>query len=456
MSQGRLALFLVVVVVIALAITILLIKYACCQRLTPRELLADYPARFSVQDCEGVDVVRLNEALVGLVHTQVAKGCRLGTQIAAFYKGRQIVNVYGGAGQFLVDGATQWLPVQSDSLFMSYSVVKGVAAALLAYVMHRAQVTYDTKVCDVWPRFQQGSKATVTIGEAVSHRAGLKSTPPLTSIAQALWSGNDTLWKLGTTWIEDYAPDWPVGSRGEYHPVSFSWIIGGIVERLHERRHIADVMGEVAKLIGHEHDMYIGQLPEQVRPRVCRWSLTPMETLFEHQRLPSAPPSSIFGTAIQAILCLIESLLMTSIANSVPWSRVCLPSSNGYFTATSVARLYASLSRDSLFPRDLFDTIVSTVSSPHNDVPSDEEGKCARLGLGWHIFAAPRLHGPNWRSVLGHQGLGGCTAFLDTTEDLSICIMTNSYIPYTLNSDTESNDAVEIAETIRNHILDAL
>jgi hypothetical protein len=55
-----------------------------------------------------------------------------------------------------------------------------------------------------------------------------------------------------------------VGSRGEYHPVSFSWIIGGIVERLHEKLHIADATGEIACLINHETNMYMGQLPTRV------------------------------------------------------------------------------------------------------------------------------------------------------------------------------------------------
>jgi hypothetical protein len=48
---------------------------------------------------------------------------------------------------------------------------------------------------------------------------------------------------------------------------------------------------------------------------------------------------------------------------------------------------------------------MSTILSPLNDVASDEEGKMARMSLGWNIFPSPRLHGANWRSVIGHQGV---------------------------------------------------
>jgi hypothetical protein len=52
--------------------------------------------------------------------------------------------------------------------------------------------------------------------------------------------------------------------------------------------------------------------------------------------------------------------------------------------------------------RDFFEGILSTVTSSENDVASDEEGKMARMSLGWNIFPSPRLHGAG--RVLGHQG----------------------------------------------------
>ena len=50
--------------------------------------------------------------------------------VCVYYKGRQIANVCGGVYQPLVNGE-QWMPVTPSTLFMAYSVVKGVVATAL-------------------------------------------------------------------------------------------------------------------------------------------------------------------------------------------------------------------------------------------------------------------------------------------------------------------------------------
>ena len=180
-----------------------------------------------------------------------------------------------------------WTPVRPDSLFMAYSVSKGVAAATLATLVDQGHLRWEDPVRDVWggrgefaaaPAATVGhdhsngltrrsaandddhsdmnantsvnnsvnttdddvaalDKAGITVEEALSHRAGLgpQSFPPLGQSVWAFWRrGWRGAWDVGTDWVERVRPKWGgaarAAGRAEYHLVSFSWIAGGIAQ----------------------------------------------------------------------------------------------------------------------------------------------------------------------------------------------------------------------------------
>jgi hypothetical protein len=96
--QWQLVLFLSFVFFASVAVIIVVIKYTCCVRPSPQEILLKYPVSYAVEDDGDA---RLNAALVELVKEQILRGVRLGSQIAAFHKGRQIVNVFGMSLSFI-------------------------------------------------------------------------------------------------------------------------------------------------------------------------------------------------------------------------------------------------------------------------------------------------------------------------------------------------------------------
>jgi len=66
-----------------------------------------------------------------------------------------------------------WKPVQHDTLFMGFSVVKGVTATCLMSCVDESELAYDQPISSVWPAFAGGGKQEITVADAVSHRAGL-------------------------------------------------------------------------------------------------------------------------------------------------------------------------------------------------------------------------------------------------------------------------------------------
>ena len=60
----------------------------------------------------------------------------------------------------------------------------------------------------------------------------LLPAPMRTAHILALARGWQSAWQSGLRFIENYTPEWAPGTSAQYHYVSFSWIIGGIVERV--------------------------------------------------------------------------------------------------------------------------------------------------------------------------------------------------------------------------------
>lgn len=223
-SNSLLSIF-IWVALLCLFISILvwfLVFYFKNRRPSSHEILEKFPLSFDVEE----EYSEINRELIQLIEQQIKKDVRYGAQVAAFYKGKQIINIYGilfffllliislfhniflgGAGYFENQGPSgtqkEWKKITKDTLFMSYSLgifslyiflfyffhlflVKGISAIVLAFVLQNANINYHDKISTFWPSFGKCGKENVTIAEAVSHRAGLKSAPPIFDVLSTI------------------------------------------------------------------------------------------------------------------------------------------------------------------------------------------------------------------------------------------------------------------------------
>jgi CubicO group peptidase (beta-lactamase class C family) len=313
---------------------------------------------------------QLSEAIQKVMRAQLQAGTQVGMQVSVYYKGRQVANVCGGVYRSMSEGGDTWKAVDPSTLFMSYSVCKGVAAAGLMTCVDRGECKYDDRVSEKWSAFAQGDKAAVTIADAVSHRAGMpgitmRFLPVVAAHVAAAARGWKSAWCAGTAFIENYRPEWTPGTGALYHYVSFSWIIGGIVERvsgLHIHRLVLD---RVAAPLNQQGNMYVGLLPGSEQDRAARLEVphayTPLPAGWgspdelasdaEEQAGGSSALESQEHAAGSAGALLrkrffgwIESSIFVGAGNSWAWRQVCLPSSNGFFTAGALGCMYGALS----------------------------------------------------------------------------------------------------------------
>src|SRR5690606_11821439 len=114
-------------------------------------------------------------------------------------------------------------PWMDDTLVPIWSATKGPAAACVHHALYLAGIGIETPVAEIWPAFAGGGKASITILDVLSHRAGLAALDENVPIED-----NDAVIAA----IEQQAPLWPVAEAHGYHARTFGFLLEELVRRL--------------------------------------------------------------------------------------------------------------------------------------------------------------------------------------------------------------------------------
>ncbi|MEO8540723.1 MAG: serine hydrolase domain-containing protein, partial [bacterium] len=346
-----------------------------------------------------------NRAIQTLIEKQVADGRQVGIQVAAYQNGAPVFDAW--AGQMGPDDAR---PVAPDSLFLSFSVTKGVTATAIHILADRGLIDYDAPAAKYWPGFAQHGKERVTVAQVLSHQAGLHAMP-----AGPFKPEYITDWAAGIKRMEDGVPAYEPGTATGYHAVTHGWLAGGMVQGA-AGRHIKDVIAtEVAEPLGVADSMFVG-IPDGLDER-----LTTLEIHAAGEGL-GLPADSDFHKAMP--------IDMWDSFNTMPIRKACLPSGNGHFTARALAKMYSALATDGSVDGV---RLVSKERLTHMQRLMTEQvdlvlGTPLRKGIGFFFGGETNgVAGPMGRrlTAFGHPGAGGATAFADPEVGLSIAVTIN-------------------------------
>ncbi|HEX4179659.1 MAG TPA: serine hydrolase domain-containing protein [Caulobacteraceae bacterium] len=308
----------------------------------------------------------------------------VGAAVAVYHHGRCVVDLWGG----FADRARA-RPWTRDTLVNVWSATKGAAAVAVARLVDQGLVAYDDPVASVWPEFAQAGKAGVTIGQAMSHQAGLPGFAEPTRLDDLYdWAGC-------VAKLERQAPAWPPGSQTSYHAMTFGFLAGEIVRRVAGVSPGAYIAREIAGPLGA--DIHVG-LPEALEPRVA-------DTL--GPKRPPTPPS--FPQSDIARGALANPATGPLAANRRAWRAAELPAANGQASAQGLARLYAALAGGGALEGV---RVLSPETVARMTAPAAPEGRrdqflgftdCWAMGV---MLNTPGLYGPDPRGF-GHSGWGG-------------------------------------------------
>jgi CubicO group peptidase (beta-lactamase class C family) len=318
-----------------------------------------------------------------------AEGLELGARFALALEGEVVVDLMAGWAD-----RDQTRPFAEDTLTSVFSTTKAMAALMIARLVDQGMVDYDQRVADLWPEFAAAGKGAVTIGEALSHQAGLPGFAE--PMAPAAWFDHDLIaGKLAAM-----APLWPPGSASGYHPVTFGYLAGEIFRRADGRTIGGALRQDLAEPGGL--DLWIG-LPDAEHSRCADVRRPPAMANLG----PITEPRRV------AFLTKWASPGGVSLAE---WRRAEIASVTGHATAPALARMMAILAGDGghfLSADTLRQACAERIAGPDLVLPCDiswAAGFMRNTGLG--------IYGPG-EHTLGHSGWGGSCAFADPDRRLS-------------------------------------
>ena len=328
-----------------------------------------------------------------------AAGEELGAGFCAIVNGQIVVDLWGGWAD-----RAQTTPWRADTLVPVFSTTKAIAALVVARVLAGTggEIGYGTSVASVWPEFAVAGKDQVTIGEMLSHQAGLPGFKA--PIDPDLWLDPPAL----AARLAEEAPIWTPGTMHGYHPLSWGYLAGELVQRIAGQSLGTVLRDEVCAPAGV--DFQIG-LPEADHGRVAE-----ME---RPKALPALGPMNDYKRA-----AFLTKWAAPNRGGAI-WKEIEIPSANGHGTAKAVAQLYGiyahggRLADREVVPEPVFAEATASQTVGEDLVlpyVTEFAAGVMRNNLG--------LYGPNPKT-LAHSGWGGSMALGDPDLGLSAAYVMN-------------------------------
>src|SRR5438105_10921918 len=199
-----------------------------------------------------LDADELRARIGPLFQENFDKFGELGAAVSVWQNGKELLELHGGFCDNRREQA--W---KNDTLVLIWSATKGLGSACLLHVLQEQKIDIERRVGEFWPEFAQAGKESITLGELLSHQAGLAALDRKVDVLDHA-AVVDALAKQ--------EPNWPSGTAHGYHARTFGFLLDELVRRIsgttlgeYWRKAFADPLGL---------DLWIG-LPEQVNGRVA-------------------------------------------------------------------------------------------------------------------------------------------------------------------------------------------
>lgn len=332
-----------------------------------------------------------------------------GASTCVYVDGEVVVNIWGGAANHKTNAP--WTPETATVVF---STTKGAAAICIAMLVEAGTLDYDEAVATYWPEFAANGKGDITVGQLMSHQAGLIYADPPLALSEIL-QVTPVVEALGAQ-----APLWEPGTAHGYHALTYGWLAGELVRRTDGRTLGTFFADEVAGPLGL--DFWIG-LPEEEEFRVARQRGAPRPTGAELELMRKiASPKTNGGKAL-----LMSGAFMPVdgvdpfTTREVRASEI--PAANGITNAASVARLYAATIGEVDGVRLLSDGVVDQARAERVFGPDESLVLPTRFGYGFMLHCDELVLTQD--GAFGHYGAGGSLGFADPAANVSFGYVMN-------------------------------
>jgi CubicO group peptidase (beta-lactamase class C family) len=334
----------------------------------------------------------------------------LGAAVSVWQNGKSIVDLHGG----FCDAGRQ-KPWTADTVVLVWSATKGIGSACVLHALQQRKIRLDRTVTEFWPEFGQAGKDKITLGQLLSHQAGLC----------ALDQRVDVLDYDGVVRaLEVQTPLWAPGNAHGYHARTFGFLLDELVRRI-ARKTLSDYWQENFAW-PLELDFWIG-LPEEQNSRVA--------TIYAARSGKPPEPAQFYrdlstpGTLARKTFTSPYGLNVISKMNDPQIRAQPNVSFGGIGSASVLAKFYSILANGGEFNGQIFFSpeTIERMTTTLSDGPDRVFQIPTAFSAGFmkdSRDSARRLFGPSARSF-GHPGAGGSHAFADPENKIAFAYVMN-------------------------------
>jgi len=342
----------------------------------------------------------------------------LGASVSIWRDGQEVVSLAGG---FKDRQKTE--PWTGDTKILFWSATKGLSAACLLHACQNRGYSPATRVAEIWPEFAQAGKERVTIGQLLSHQAGV---PVLTPVVSALDHA------AVTQALAREAPHWPLGQGHGYHPRTFGYLVDELLRRMTGGIPLRDYWrSEFAEPL--DLDVWIGMPQERAHEAAWIFPAKNGSAKDDPFYVAFMTPTSLTARAFASP----RGLHSVAAMNSADGRTASLGAFGGVGSASSLAKFYAMLAEGGglesrrFFEPSSIEWMTTTLAQGPDRIllletafsagfmrdPMDAGGRKIRTN-----------YGPSVRAF-GHPGAGGSIAFADPENRVAFAYVMNQMEP---------------------------
>lgn len=378
-----------------------------------------------------------------------------GGSLVIFKDGQKIVST--SIGKARLDGADGTDGAWHDRrLSVNFSIGKGVMATLIAVLVSKGMLDYDTPIAQYWQAFGEGGKDHITPRHVLTHTSGLFDVASLT---QDL--GELTDWQVMTDKVAQMSPSTPKsqeehGYASAYSALVSGWILGGLVEKVTGLSlqnaldtYLAEPLGVAGELfwglpadklntVAKPLRYFTEEMPTKRKPTLKPDSAEVLEALASFgvsalwadkvTSLTTANINKLYFDTAKMNLVNYKNALMPNGRDGLQYHthevlQAIIPAANGVSTAHALATIYAMHANGGVWQGK---TLISPdVMADLRRVQVDGFDAVMPANMRWRtgfhrLFSLQ--HTPN---AYGHMGYNGSVAFCDPDRGLGFAFIHN-------------------------------
>src|SRR5437868_3959864 len=356
-----------------------------------------------------LDADKLRQRLEPLFQENFETFGELGAAISVWQNGKELLELHGGFRD-----ARREQPWTEDTIVLIWSATKGIGSACLLHVLQEHKIDIERRVGEFWPEFAQAGKESITLGELLSHQAGLA----------ALDRKVDVLDHAAVVdALEKQEPNWPPGTAHGYHARTFGFLLDELVRRISGIRipeYWRKIFAEPLAL-----DIWIG-LPEEENARVATMYAAKAgrgtEKFYREVATKGAFANKVFGSP--------SGLQAVSAMNKPEIRAKPIVSFGGIASAHSLAKFYAMLANGGsgpdgqvFFSKKSLDWMRTTLSDGMDKVFAIPTAFSA--GFMKEARDSPKKIFRGSPTAFGQPGAGGSHAFADPENKMGFAYVMN-------------------------------